>query len=126
MAESAVLTKLRMKSGQRAAVVGAPDGVRNAVTEVPEGVDLSEQLLGEFDFILCFVKTKVEVGQMAPSLKAAMKPGAIMWLSYPKGRSIPTDLNRDILGNLMLGFGLQAISNVAIDEVWSALRFKRV
>lgn len=126
MAESAVLKKLRMKSGQRAAVVGAPDGVRNAVTEVPEGVDLSEQLLGEFDFILCFVKTKVEVGQMAPSLKAAMKPGAIMWLSYPKGRSIPTDLNRDILGNLMLGFGLQAISNVAIDEVWSALRFKRV
>lgn len=126
MAESAVLKKLRMKSGQRAAVMGAPDSVRAAVTEVPEGVDLSEQLMGEFDFILCFVKTKVEVQQMAPSLKAAMNPGAILWLSYPKGKSIPTDLNRDILAQEMTTFGLQAIANVAIDAVWSALRFKKV
>ncbi len=126
MPDNPVLQKLRMKSGQRAVVVGAPESVRAAVTDVPEGVDLSESLAGQFDFILCFVTTKLQAEQMAPSLKAAMKPGAILWLSYPKGKSMPTDLNRDVLFAAMKAHGLQAVSNVAIDEVWSALRFKVV
>ncbi len=126
MPDNPVLQKLRMKSGQQAAVVGAPESVRAVVTDIPEGVDLSESLVGQFDFILCFVTTKLQAEQMAPSLKAAMKPGAILWLSYPKGKSMPTDLNRDVLFAAMKAHGLQAVSNVAIDEVWSALRFKVV
>ena len=113
-----------MKSGQHAAVVGAPETVRATVTDVPEGVVLSERLDGQFDFILCFVKTKAEVHQMALSLKAAMNPAAILWIAYPKGKSIPTDLNRDVLREQAMGSGLEAVSNVAIDDVWSAVRFK--
>ncbi len=126
MADNPVLQKLRMKPGQRAAVVGAPESVRAAVTDVPEGVTLSESLDGQFDFILCFVTTRTRAEQMAPSLKVAMKPGAILWISYPKGKAIPTDLNRDLLFGAMQAFGLRAVSNVAIDEIWSALRFKVV
>lgn len=124
MAESAVLRKLHMKSGQKVAVVGAPEDVRPAVTAVPEGVDLSERLDGHFDFILCFVKTKAEVHQLAPSLKEAMKPGAVLWIAYPKGRGLSTDLNRDILREQLAASRLQAVSNVAIDETWSAVRFR--
>src|SRR5512142_2207461 len=107
MAENPVLQKLRMKSVRHAAVVGAPENLRAMLTDVPEAVDVSEQLEGKFDFILCFVRTKVEVGQMALSLKEGMKPGAILWIAYPKGKAMATDLNRDILREAMASNGLE-------------------
>ena len=45
-----------------------------------------------------------------------------MWVAYPKGNR--TDLNRDSLWPILGEFGMRPISQVAIDEVWSALRFR--
>jgi hypothetical protein len=48
-----------------------------------------------------------------------------LWICWPKGSAhVPTDLNRDILFRHAQSYGLQVVSNVSIDEVWSALRFK--
>ena len=47
-------------------------------------------------------------------------------MSYPKTKGLQTEVNRDILREMLLPLGLEAVSIVAIDEVWSALRFKRV
>lgn len=46
------------------------------------------------------------------------------WLAYPKARQLGTDLNRDILHGYMLAVGLDAVTQVAIDGTWSAMRFK--
>jgi hypothetical protein len=45
-------------------------------------------------------------------------------VSYPKGKALGTDLNRDIAAALLHAFGLEGIFQVAIDDTWSALRFK--
>ena len=124
MNHNAVLAKLRMKSGQRAIIIGAPDSYKPVLAAIPEGVEVAETLEGQFDFIQGFVTQKGDAERQAPALKAAMKRGALLWVSYPKGKSIPTDLNRDILYAALANFGLQAIANVAVDDVWSALRFK--
>lgn len=44
--------------------------------------------------------------------------------AYPKAGQLGTDLNRDILGGALAGEGVQPVRQVAIDEVWSALRFR--
>lgn len=37
----------------------------------------------------------------------------------------PTDLNRDILWNLVEPAGWRPVRMVALDETWSAMRFRR-
>jgi hypothetical protein len=49
------------------------------------------------------------------------KPGAL-WIAYPKGNR--TDVNRDTLWPIAADFGLRPNLQVAIDERWSALRFR--
>ncbi len=54
MTENQVLAKLRMKSGQRAVVLGAPDSYLPILAEQPAGVEMAKSLEGTFDFIHCF------------------------------------------------------------------------
>ncbi|NTX09481.1 hypothetical protein HUA74_10530 [Myxococcus sp. CA051A] len=45
-------------------------------------------------------------------------------MAYPKAGQLDTDLNRDILARRLEQEGIQAVRQVAIDTVWSALRFR--
>ena len=45
-----------------------------------------------------------------------------LWVLYPKANR--TDVNRDTLWPILAGYGLRPISQMAVDELWSALRFR--
>jgi hypothetical protein len=47
---------------------------------------------------------------------------ATFWVAYPKGNR--ADINRDSLWPIVAEYGMRPIGQVAIDEVWSALRFR--
>jgi hypothetical protein len=47
-----------------------------------------------------------------------------LWVCYPKANSLGTDLNRDVLRVWLGEKGLTAVAQIAIDDVWSGLRFK--
>ncbi len=48
----------------------------------------------------------------------------VAWVAYPKGGQLDTDLNRDSLAAALVSEGLRPVRQVAIDDVWSALRFR--
>lgn len=45
-----------------------------------------------------------------------------VWVVYPKGNKV--DINRDSIWPILYEFGMRPNSQVAVDEVWSALRFR--
>ena len=47
---------------------------------------------------------------------------AVFWVAYPKGNK--ADINRDTLWPILAEYGMRPIGQVAVDEVWSALRFR--
>ena len=51
------------------------------------------------------------------------RPSAL-WIAYPKGNR--TDVNRDTLWPILGEYGMRPITQVSVDEVWSALRFRPV
>jgi hypothetical protein len=120
-----IFKKLRIKPGMRIAVLHAPDGYEKQLRHLPDGVECSTSARGAFDLVHTFVTQKQAIMVEAKSLAKALKPGGILWVSYPKGKALATDLNRDVLREALAGLGLEAVANVAVDEVWSALRFKR-
>jgi hypothetical protein len=118
-----VAQKLSLKSGSRALVLKAPVGY---LALLPKDVQMEQEILGDaaYDFIQVFATRREEVLSLAPKLRQALKLGGLLWVSYPKGKTVPTDLNRDILRVTLQGVGLEAVSQVAIDGTWSALRAK--
>src|SRR5437763_1770733 len=66
-----------------------------------------------------------EIRAFARKLPKHAAPNALVWISYPKKTSkVEGDLSRDVIREAMNGTGWRAVSIVAIDEVWSALRFR--
>ena len=49
------------------------------------------------------------------------RPSAL-WVAYPKANR--TDINRDTLWPILSEYGLRPITQIAVDDVWSALRFR--
>jgi len=56
---------------------------------------------------------------------AALKYDGLLWISYPKRSSkVETDLTRDRGWEVMTEAGLRPVTQVSIDALWSALRFR--
>jgi hypothetical protein len=119
-----VVQKLLLKPGSRALVLNAPAGY---LDQFPKDVQVEQQLGdGPYDFIQLFATRKDDLIALAPTLRAAARPTGLVWIAYPKGKALPTDLNRDIVRITLEPLGLEVVSQVAIDETWSALRAKIV
>jgi hypothetical protein len=127
MPPSALSKKLQIKPGHRVLVLHAPGDVSGGLQPVPEGVSLSTRSQGTYDVVLLFTASSGEVEKRLPGALKAVRPDGILWICWPKQSArTATDLTRDTLFQQAQTFGLRAVSNVSIDETWSALRFKRV
>jgi hypothetical protein len=74
--------------------------------------------------VLAFVRTRTGLDAVEPALEAA-RADRLAWVTYPKGGQLGTDLNRDSLtAALIERGGLRPVRQVALDGVWSALRFR--
>ena len=124
MPQKSLVEKLQIKNGQRAGFLSVPDAVRPLLVGLPPDVDSCETLDGGFDLILVFVQWRESLAREALFLKAALKPGGLLWVAYPRGKALPTDLKREPVWQAMAPAGFQPVAQIAIDSVWSALRFK--
>ena len=101
---------------------------QNAEKEAIEGMELptlniSKILSGEFDYMHLFTKSQTEFRQYFPKMKSALKPTGMLWVSWPKGGKLGTDLNIKIVIKLGYDFGLVESTCLSINEVWSGLKF---
>src|SRR5689334_15047629 len=96
LTENPLLKKMKLKPGQRAAIVNAPEAYIEALRPLPAEVELSSELAGTFDWVQLFVKTQAELGQEIARVRAALGTAGTLWITFPKGSSkIQTDLTRD-------------------------------
>ena len=122
-----IVKKLGIKPGMRALVVAAPPACLKLLAPLPEGVTVASVPTGTHPFVLFFATSLAEIGKSVPNLLKHADRGAPVWIAYPKKTSgIESDLSRDLIAEAMSGTGWRPVSIIAIDEVWSALRFRPV
>jgi|SRR5215467_1760112 len=122
---SATVKKLGLKPGMRAVVVGAPSGYIDSLAPLPDRIDVSESLGSAHDFVQFFATNKSEIAKLAKKLLQSAAPGALVWITYPKKSSgVNSDLSREAVWAAMEGTGWRPVSQIAVDEIWSALRFR--
>jgi len=128
MANASLIKKLGIKPKQRFIILNAPEGFSEQIgIMLPTEVELftNSTTVGNFDVVLQFVQNKAEVEKDTPTAIEMVKPGGRLWLSYPKQSSkVPTDINRDILWKIFPNSEWRPVTQISIDEVWSALRFR--
>jgi len=74
--------------------------------------------------VLVFVNDRATLEKRRAQIAKAAGADRLTWVAYPKAGKLGTDLNRDSLAALLGENGIQPVRQVAIDEVWSALRFR--
>lgn len=126
MAQSSLSKKLLIKPGYNVALLNAPADYIALLGELPDGVTLTQQLVGQYDLVHLFAHTKDQADQLGPAAIKAVKPGGLLWISYrkqvPKGEV--RTLHRDVGWEMVYQAGWEGVSLIAIDDVWAALRFR--
>ena len=118
--------KLQIKSG-KLIVINAPQGYAERLARELPDLTVSTRALGRAEAVLLFVNSLADVDNFTPKAGKLVKPGGMLWIAYAKGASkVKTDVNRDRLWAAVQPIGWQAIRQVALDETWSAMRFKPI
>lgn len=112
-----VITKLQIKPGQSVVVLGKPNDLHLEIE--------AEGDPGSADAVLAFVTNSGDLpGADVQAALAAAQRDALAWVAYPKGGKLGTDLNRDTLAAALSERGVRPVRQIAIDDTWSALRFR--
>ena len=128
MPESSLAKKLGIKPGQKLLILHAPEGYLRQLGELPEGAvvqTMDEGGEGSYDFVQVFVRNRADVDNFGARAVAALKRGGLLWFSYPKQSSkVETDITRDSGWGSLGTAGLRPVTQIAVDDTWSALRFR--
>ena len=118
--------KLNLGDARSVAVLNAP-GSFDTELQALEGVQVARQIQGRITFAIAFVRTHAEVNVFAEQLIRAAEGDALLWMAYPKASSkkYRCEFNRDTGWQVLGDAGYEPVRQVAIDQDWSALRFRR-
>lgn len=122
--------KLNFKGQTPVGVWQAPDSFR----EEMEAMKGETHFITTFNesaklpFAIAFTTRQEELNLLSKIMDEHTEGDAIIWIAYPKGSSkrYPCDFNRDTGWEAWGAAGFEPVRQVAIDEDWSALRFRRV
>jgi hypothetical protein len=129
MAASPLFKKLNLGEHREIVVFNAPDSFESEL-KLLTGVKIArdpDRPKG-VKFGLAFAITQAQLDRSSKIMAAASQGDAVIWFAYPKGSSkrYTCEFNRDSGWSVIRAAGFESVRMVAIDEDWSALRFRRV
>ena len=123
-----IFEKLQLKDRQQIVVLNAPSSFEHELARLPV-LTIHHRLesVPEIGFLLAFVTRKAEVEALAPQVACRAQGDAVIWFAYPKGTSKnhKCDFNRDTGWAALNALGFETVRSIAIDDDWTALRFRR-
>jgi len=123
-----ILDKLNYKGQKRISIIHSEKDFINSITSELKDVTIDQKIDPRYpyEFIIIFVRSTAEVEQIAPMTIHNLMADGILWFCYPKktSKKYTSDINRDHGWKALNDSGLYGIRLVAIDDNWSALRFR--
>jgi hypothetical protein len=121
--------KLNYKEGQTIICLNAPESFQKELDDMRSHTTIikEEKNISAIDFVMVFATRQQEVDHFAALLAPKLTGDAVVWFCYPKGTSkkFRCEFNRDNGWTVLGQLGLEGVRMVAIDEDWSALRFRK-
>jgi len=126
---TSVFQKLNFKAQREIVVYNAPPSFEPELARLG-GVKIlrNPKKPTAVQFALAFATQQAELDRLSKLLAANSDGDVLLWFAYPKGTSkrYTCEFNRDQGWQVIRKAGFDSVRQVAIDEDWSALRFRRV
>ena len=120
-----LIQKLGLKDGQTLRPVGAPEGYDDWIEPLPLGAVVDADA-AQADLVHLFVGDRAGLERGAAPALAAVRPGGMLWVSWPKKTSaLFCDLTEDGLREVLLPTGWVDVKVCAVSADWSGLKFLR-
>jgi len=116
--------KLGYTDGISAYVEGAPlSYIRDLRMPYKMNVKWVKRPIPGIGFVHLFTASRTYLEASLKSLRHAIEPGGMVWISWPKKSSgVASEVTEGLVRELALPLGFVDIKVCAIDEVWSGLK----
>ncbi len=126
--QQSLLEKLQLKDEKNLLIQGLPSSIEKQFVKLSYAKNITPLLKSrKVDFALVFAINQQQLNSVLKEVLPALHEDSKLWVAYPKSTSkIVSDLNRDCSWDILCNNNYESVRQVALDHVWSAMRFKKV
>lgn len=125
MSQRRLVQKLGIKQGMRLLVQDAPPGYVDLLAPLPDEVEVISGGVERVVFLQLFLRNVHELEVLTPKELAMCGDDRLLWITYQKQSSgAASGLSRDLIRKSLKRLGWRAVTIVAVDVTWAALRFR--
>jgi hypothetical protein len=128
MALPTVCEKLLLREEKNVLIQGLPSSIEKQFAKLTFAKSVTPLLrTRRIDFALVFAVSKKQLDEILCDVVPALHAEGKLWVAYPKLASkIASDLSRDPNWDIPARHGFEGITEVVLDNVWSAIRFQKM
>jgi len=123
MSDKTNAEKLQIKDDYVVWVISTNDEEAALLDPLPSGVEVVDEPSDDISAVVLFVEDREYLADQLDEILPQLGSTPVIWIGYPKGNR--TDINRDSIWELVGEYGWGLVSNVSLDEDWSAVRLKQ-
>ena len=123
-----LLEKLQLNGEKNLLIQGLPSSIEKQFIQLSFAKNVTPLLrTKKIDFALIFAINQLQLNNILKEVFSALHPESKLWIAYPKTTSkIVSDLNRDASWEILSKNDYEAVRQVTLDHVWTAMRFKKL
>ena len=110
-----------VKEGMRTSFLNAPQSVLDGIS-LPI-LDVGSALQGKFNYLHFFTKTQVQMDDASPKLKRHGEPTGMLWLAWPTGKKLGTDLALPLVMRIGYSHELLESTCLSLDATLTGFKF---
>jgi hypothetical protein len=123
MDKESIFKKLKFGISGENLILNAPEEYMSILKGTEFDTVPDDSKLGKYDFVQVFASSQAEMETLMQTVAKAGKHDCLFWACYPKSSGkIKYNLNRNTVWDALGLIGLRPVTQVAIDEKWTALR----
>src|SRR5436305_9287439 len=127
MSNQSLFEKLQLKDEKNLLIQGLPSSIEKQFAKLSYAKNVTPLLKArKIDFALVFAVNRNQLSNILHDVFPALHCNSRLWIAFPKVTSkIASDLNRHTNWEVLVDSEYEAINQVALDHVWTAMLFKK-
>lgn len=123
MSDQTNAEKLQIKDDDLVWVISTNDEEAALLDPLPSGAETVDEPVDSMSAVIMFVEDRLALVTQLDEILPQLGSTPVIWIAFPKGNR--SDINRDSIWELIGEYGWQLVSNVSLDDDWSAVRLKQ-
>ena len=127
MFSNSLFEKLDLREEKNLLIQGLPSSIEKQFAKLSYAKNVTPLLRSrKIDFALVFAVNRNQLANILHDVFPALHIKSKLWIAYPKVTSkIASDLNRHTNWEVLVDSEFEAVNQVALDHVWTAMLFKK-